>query len=348
MRAKDALGALRRAGRGRAPGRRRDDGPRAQLALRHRRDRHRGARRRRAGRLRGQDPVGRRRLGHPLEAVTRAQGRAAAPARGALDRRAAACTRRTCAIDVVGVLRPAARRGRGRARAGGGLSAAGPDPGGGAGRASTGTWSRSRPTSATGVPSFSLVGLPDASLTEARDRVRAAMVNSGQHWPPRSGSTVEPLAGQPAQARARASTSRSPRRPRGRRAWCRRDAVADAVLLGELGLDGRVRPVRGVLPAVLAAAAGGRRRGGGPGGQRGRGGAGARRAGHRGAHPGRAGRAGPRGDGRPTSSWPRTPARRSTRPTDDPAHRPDLADVLGQADRARRCSRSPRPAATTC
>ena len=34
-----------------------------------------------------------------------------------------------------------------------------------------------------GVPSYSLVGLPDASLSESRDRVRAAVVNSGLHWP---------------------------------------------------------------------------------------------------------------------------------------------------------------------
>jgi magnesium chelatase family protein len=34
-----------------------------------------------------------------------------------------------------------------------------------------------------GVPSYVLVGLPDASLSESRDRVRAALVNSRQRWP---------------------------------------------------------------------------------------------------------------------------------------------------------------------
>ena len=34
-----------------------------------------------------------------------------------------------------------------------------------------------------GVPSYSLVGLPDTSLSESRDRVRAAVLNSGQPWP---------------------------------------------------------------------------------------------------------------------------------------------------------------------
>jgi magnesium chelatase family protein len=34
-----------------------------------------------------------------------------------------------------------------------------------------------------GLPGFSVVGLPDASCREARDRVRAAMLSSGLHWP---------------------------------------------------------------------------------------------------------------------------------------------------------------------
>ncbi len=41
-----------------------------------------------------------------------------------------------------------------------------------------------------GVPSYSLVGLPDASLAESRDRVRAAMVNSGLEWPATTRVTV--------------------------------------------------------------------------------------------------------------------------------------------------------------
>ena len=36
-----------------------------------------------------------------------------------------------------------------------------------------------------GLPGVSLVGLPDASLAESRDRVRAAVVNSGETWPAR-------------------------------------------------------------------------------------------------------------------------------------------------------------------
>jgi magnesium chelatase family protein len=104
-----------------------------------------------------------------------------------------------------------------------------------------------------GVPSYSLVGLPDTSLSESRDRVRAAVLNSGQTWPasrritinlspaslPKRGSSFD-LAIAAAVLAAQAAV------PAG---------VFDrAVLLGELGLDGRVRPVRGVLPAVAAAA----------------------------------------------------------------------------------------------
>ena len=104
-----------------------------------------------------------------------------------------------------------------------------------------------------GVPSFVLVGLPDASLNESRDRVRAALVNSDQRWPPTTRRLTVNLS--PASLPKRGSSfdlaialavlAADRVVPPG--------AVADAVLLGELGLDGRVRSVRGVLPAVLAA-----------------------------------------------------------------------------------------------
>jgi len=38
---------------------------------------------------------------------------------------------------------------------------------------------------ATGLPGLTISGLPDASLNEARDRVRAAIVNSAEQWPQR-------------------------------------------------------------------------------------------------------------------------------------------------------------------
>ncbi|SMF83137.1 YifB family Mg chelatase-like AAA ATPase [Streptomyces sp. Amel2xC10] len=103
-----------------------------------------------------------------------------------------------------------------------------------------------------GVAAFTLVGLPDKSLTESRDRVRAAVVNSGGEWPqkkltvglspasvPKAGSGFDLAV---ASAVLGASERIDPR------------VLTDIVMIGELGLDGRVRPVRGILPAVLAAA----------------------------------------------------------------------------------------------
>jgi magnesium chelatase family protein len=108
-----------------------------------------------------------------------------------------------------------------------------------------------------GVAAFTLVGLPDKSLSESRDRVRAALVNSGAEWPqkkltvglspasvPKAGSGFDLAV---ATAVLGASERIDPR------------VLTDLVLIGELGLDGRVRPVRGILPAVLAAAEAGYR-----------------------------------------------------------------------------------------
>lgn len=104
---------------------------------------------------------------------------------------------------------------------------------------------------APGLPSLVVSGLPDAALSEARDRVRAAVHNSGAYWPQQR-ITVNLL---PAHVRKHGSgfdaavaiavLAAGADLPIGR--------LADAVVLGELGLDGTVRPVRGVLPAVLAA-----------------------------------------------------------------------------------------------
>ncbi|WP_431041928.1 YifB family Mg chelatase-like AAA ATPase [Streptomyces sp. P1-3] len=103
-----------------------------------------------------------------------------------------------------------------------------------------------------GVAAFTLVGLPDKSLIESRDRVRAAVLNSGAEWPqkkltvglspasvPKGGSGFDLAV---ACAVLGAAERLDPRE------------LADLMMIGELGLDGRVRPVRGVLPAVLAAA----------------------------------------------------------------------------------------------
>lgn len=102
-----------------------------------------------------------------------------------------------------------------------------------------------------GVAAFTLVGLPDKSLTESRDRVRAAVVNSGVPWPqkkltvglspasvPKSGSGFDIAVACAVLAAAERIDPRT---------------IAGLMMIGELGLDGRILPVRGVLPAVLAA-----------------------------------------------------------------------------------------------
>jgi magnesium chelatase family protein len=108
---------------------------------------------------------------------------------------------------------------------------------------------------ATGLPGLTLVGLPDAALSESRDRVRAAILNSGEAWPQRritlglSPATLPKRGSGFDVTMACAILSAAGVVPPG--------ALDGTVLLGELGLDGRIRPVRGVLPAALAASAAG-------------------------------------------------------------------------------------------
>jgi len=109
-----------------------------------------------------------------------------------------------------------------------------------------------------GLPRTVLVGLPDTSLYEARDRCKAAVANSGRSWPqslltinlspatlPKAGSHYDLAIVAAVLAAATV---------------VRREELLGTVFLGELGLDGRVRPVRGILPATLAAAQAGFRR----------------------------------------------------------------------------------------
>ena len=110
---------------------------------------------------------------------------------------------------------------------------------------------------ANGLVGMVLVGLPDAALREARDRIRSAILNSGEQWPqrritvglspaslPKRGSGFDlPIA---IAVLAAAGVVRAA-------------VLAGVMLLGELGLDGQLRPVRGVLPAAVAAAAAGLR-----------------------------------------------------------------------------------------
>jgi len=106
-----------------------------------------------------------------------------------------------------------------------------------------------------GLVALLLVGLPDTALREARDRIRAAIVNSGETWLHRRITVGLSPASLPKRGSgfdvgiAVAILAAAKAVPAGR--------LAGMVFLGELGLDGRVRAVPGVLPAAAAAAAAG-------------------------------------------------------------------------------------------
>ncbi len=105
---------------------------------------------------------------------------------------------------------------------------------------------------ANGLVGMILVGLPDTALREARDRIRAAIVNSGEEWPQRKITVGLSPASLPKRgswfdlAIAVGVLTAAGKVPRA--------ALEGVMFFGELGLDGRLRPVRGVLPAVAAAA----------------------------------------------------------------------------------------------
>jgi magnesium chelatase family protein len=103
-----------------------------------------------------------------------------------------------------------------------------------------------------GLAKFTLVGLPDSALSEARDRVRAATMNSEVPWP----SAVVTVSLSPAWLRKQGSGFDLAVAVAVLRASGALDTASlpNAVFLAELGLDGRVRPIRGVLPCVLTAA----------------------------------------------------------------------------------------------
>src|SRR4051794_15255076 len=220
-----------------------------ELALPGGRARHRRPRRRHAGVLRGEDAArGRlrpsRRGGDPGQAAPSAHTGAPVAGRPRRARPRAALRRRGCA-------RASLPAGPGHA------------PPGGLPVTLARTWSvglagvhgamvEVEVDMAAGVPHVALVGLPDAVVRQSVDRVRAAVVNAGASFPQRRITIGLSPASMPKQgsgfdlALAAAVLAASGAVPQ--------ESVDRLVLLGELGLDGSVRGIRGVLPAVLAAA----------------------------------------------------------------------------------------------
>jgi magnesium chelatase family protein len=105
---------------------------------------------------------------------------------------------------------------------------------------------------ASGLPKFIMIGLPDAALKQAEHRVHAAAINSGCELPtkrytvnlspaalPKFGSGFD--LGIAIACLAAGGTVSA-------------ESIERVVHLGELGLDGRLRPIVGILPAVLALA----------------------------------------------------------------------------------------------
>src|SRR6202048_2743410 len=104
---------------------------------------------------------------------------------------------------------------------------------------------------APGLPAFAIVGLPDKAVSEARERVRSALIASGLALParritvnlapadlPKEGSHYDlPIA-----LGLMAAIGAIPP-----------DALSGFTVLGELGLDGSIAPVAGVLPAAIGA-----------------------------------------------------------------------------------------------
>jgi magnesium chelatase family protein len=101
-----------------------------------------------------------------------------------------------------------------------------------------------------GLPAFSVVGLPDAAVREARERVRAALTNSGFEFPLRR--IVANLA--PASLR-KAGPGLDLAIAAALLLASDQMSEVEAALVGELALDGAVRPVAGVLAIAEAARA---------------------------------------------------------------------------------------------
>lgn len=102
-----------------------------------------------------------------------------------------------------------------------------------------------------GLPSFDIVGLPDNAVKEAKERVRTALRNSGFEFPvkkitvnlaPANTKKEGPAFDLPIAAGILACIGS-----------IKEESLSDSIVLGELSLDGGIRPVDGVLPMIYSA-----------------------------------------------------------------------------------------------
>jgi magnesium chelatase family protein len=104
---------------------------------------------------------------------------------------------------------------------------------------------------AAGLPNYIIVGLPDASVRESKERVRAALKNCGYDFPSRKITiNLAPV------DRRKEGPAFDLAIALGHLAYLgivSQDGVADFLFMGELALDGRLKPVKGVLSAALLA-----------------------------------------------------------------------------------------------
>ena len=100
-----------------------------------------------------------------------------------------------------------------------------------------------------GLPAFDIVGLPDAAVKESRERVRAAIKNQSFTFPikritlnlaPADIKKEGPHFDLPIALGILAATEQMPQ-----------DVLNQYAIIGELSLDGRIRPVNGVLPMAI-------------------------------------------------------------------------------------------------
>ncbi|GAA2232107.1 YifB family Mg chelatase-like AAA ATPase [Herbiconiux moechotypicola] len=111
---------------------------------------------------------------------------------------------------------------------------------------------------ANAIPGFQLIGLPDAALSDAKDRVKAAAANDGSPLPAKKIVVNLSPAGLPKQGTAYdLAIAVAVLAAEG---VVKASAIDSVVHLGELSLDGRVRPMSGLLPAMVAARAAGHTR----------------------------------------------------------------------------------------